>query len=136
MIRTNPRHWGKVAVRFAQDNRPENEHRRVYELMTAYVKRGTNICDIGQRKIAGILEFSQRTVERRQDDLERWGWVRPIPVKRGMRGLFEMLSPAFEVVPRTVRATPVMRTAERTNSVRNQAAAWARVRDEREREVG
>jgi hypothetical protein len=137
MKQSKPMRWAKCDTQIPQDQRLERDHYRIYILMAGSVRKNTNVCHIGQRLIAKLLNLSHQTVMRRQEELVQWSHIKRLKTNNGQQGRFEMLSPVFDKTasaPREKAAQAVQRRRSTGSTVREAARAWAETQERRRSE--
>lgn len=123
MTHFKPSGFGKIGQELIDDSRVSIEHIRVYWALAKTVPSGKNKCSLGQRRIGQIVSLSQKTVNRRINDLISWGHVIKSESRHGRRAEYILTSVAFQCKPKQYRQGRSAKTPNMSKEIRRAASS-------------
>ena len=94
-IACSPGWWSMAAMEVALDPKVSDKAFRVFVVIGGFKPKNSNIVNVGQRRIAKLMQKSQWYVSTRVKELRKSGWLGTRQVANGKRTVYILLSEAY-----------------------------------------
>ena len=94
-IAFSPGWWSMAAMQVALDPNVSDKAFRVFVVIGGFKPNNSNIVNVGQRRIAKLMQKSQWYVSTRVKELRKSGWLGTRQVANGKRTVYVLLSEAY-----------------------------------------
>jgi DNA-binding MarR family transcriptional regulator len=94
-IAFSPGWWSMAAMQVALDPKVSDKAFRVFVVIGGFKPKNSNIVNVGQRRIAKLMQKPQWYVSTRVKELRQSGWLGTRQVANGKRTVYVLLSEAY-----------------------------------------